>query len=210
MELTTHATSIANGDLDRLPGTTVTVNPALARFQFRARNHPDRLQPQPPGHASYSPVTWRFLARALPVRLKETAMHPIITHDLMKARTSDLHRQAGRDALSLAARRARQAPTKKSTPFMPAHATAELIRHVLTALPGGRRPSQVPDRGGKHQPSALSGHRTSPASCPGGPPAAGNSGRPARLASTGRRAHPVPPGGDCPPLQLSEVMARYL
>ena len=83
-------------------------------------------------------------------------MHPIITRDLMKARTSDLHRQAGRDALSLAARRARQAPTKKSTPFMPAHATAELIRHVLTLL-GARRPSQVPDRGGKHQPSALSG-----------------------------------------------------
>ncbi len=37
-----HVTSIANGvDLDRLPGTinAVTVNPALARFQFRARNH---------------------------------------------------------------------------------------------------------------------------------------------------------------------------
>jgi len=83
-------------------------------------------------------------------------MHPIITRDLMKARTSDLHRQAGRDALSLAARRARQAPAKKSTPFMPAHATAELIRRVLTLL-GARRPSQVPDRGGKHQPSALSG-----------------------------------------------------
>ena len=41
-------------------------------------------------------------------------MHPIITRDLMKARTSDLHRQAGRDALSLAARRARQAPAKKN------------------------------------------------------------------------------------------------
>jgi hypothetical protein len=35
-------------------------------------------------------------------------MHPIITLDLMKARASDLHRQAGRDALSLAARRADQ------------------------------------------------------------------------------------------------------
>jgi hypothetical protein len=87
---------------------------------------------------------------------QETAMHPIITLDLMKARASDLHRQAGRDALSLAAHRARQAPTKKTTRFMPAHATAELIRHVLT-LPGARRPSQVPDPGGKHQPSALSG-----------------------------------------------------
>ena len=47
-------------------------------------------------------------------------MHPIITLDLMKTRASDLHRQAGRDTLSLAARGARQAPTKKSAPFMPA------------------------------------------------------------------------------------------
>ena len=37
-------------------------------------------------------------------------MHPIILHDLTKARTSDLHRQAETAALSLAARRARQAP----------------------------------------------------------------------------------------------------
>ena len=36
-------------------------------------------------------------------------MHPIILHELVKAHTSDLHRQAGRDAPSLAARRARQA-----------------------------------------------------------------------------------------------------
>ncbi len=37
-----HATSIVNGvDLDRLTGTidAVAANPALARFQFRARNH---------------------------------------------------------------------------------------------------------------------------------------------------------------------------
>ena len=37
-----HATSTVNGvDLDRLSGTidAVTANPALARFQFRARNH---------------------------------------------------------------------------------------------------------------------------------------------------------------------------
>ena len=37
-------------------------------------------------------------------------MHPNILHDLAKARASDLHRQAERDALSLAARRVRQAP----------------------------------------------------------------------------------------------------
>ena len=49
-------------------------------------------------------------------------MHPIIMRDLMKARTSDLHRQAERAALSRAARRARQAPARKSMPFMPARA----------------------------------------------------------------------------------------
>jgi hypothetical protein len=70
-------------------------------------------------------------------------MHPIILHDLTKAHTSDLHRQAERDALSLAARRARQAPARKSRSFMPAHATAELIRRVLTLL-GTRRASQTP------------------------------------------------------------------
>ena len=70
-------------------------------------------------------------------------MHPIILHDLTKAHTSDLHRQAGRDALRRAARRARQAPAKKSTPFMPAHTTAGLIRRVLTLL-GARRPDRYP------------------------------------------------------------------
>jgi hypothetical protein len=70
-------------------------------------------------------------------------MHPIILHDLTKAHTSDLRRQAERDALSLAARRARRASAQKSTSFMPAHATAELIGRVLTLL-GARRPSQTP------------------------------------------------------------------
>ena len=37
-------------------------------------------------------------------------MHATILHDLATAHISDLHRQAGTDALSLAARRARQAP----------------------------------------------------------------------------------------------------
>ena len=68
-------------------------------------------------------------------------MHPIILHDLTKAHTSELRRQAGRDVLCRAARRARQAPAKKSTPFMPAHTTAELIRRVLTLL-GARRPER--------------------------------------------------------------------
>ena len=70
-------------------------------------------------------------------------MHPIIMHDLIKARTSDLRRQAECDALGRAARRARPAPATKSRPFMPAHATAELIRRVLTLL-GARRPGRYP------------------------------------------------------------------
>jgi hypothetical protein len=70
-------------------------------------------------------------------------MHPIILHDLTKARTSDLHRQAERDRLSLAAGRARQAPAQHSAPFMPVHTTAALIRRVLTLL-GARTPSQAP------------------------------------------------------------------
>ena len=69
-------------------------------------------------------------------------MHPIILHDLVKARTSDLHRQAERDALGLAARRARHA-AEQSTPVMPAHRTAALIRRMLTLL-GARRPRRYP------------------------------------------------------------------
>ena len=69
-------------------------------------------------------------------------MHPIILHDLTKAHTSDLHRQAERDAL--ASRPPRPASAgQKSTPFMPAHTTAELIRRVLTLL-GARRPERYP------------------------------------------------------------------
>ena len=70
-------------------------------------------------------------------------MNPTILHDLTKAHTSDLHRQAERDALSRAARRARQAPAKHSPPFLPAHTTAQLIRRVLTLL-GARRPERYP------------------------------------------------------------------
>jgi hypothetical protein len=69
-------------------------------------------------------------------------MYPTIQHDLVKAHTDDLHRQAGRDTLSLAARRARHAPAKTSTPFTPAHLAAELIRRVLTLL-GARRPERT-------------------------------------------------------------------
>ena len=69
-------------------------------------------------------------------------MHPTILHDLAKAHTSDLHRQAETAALSRAARRARQAPAD-SPPFLPAHTTAQLIRRVLTLL-GARRPERYP------------------------------------------------------------------
>ena len=70
-------------------------------------------------------------------------MHPIIMRELMKARTSDWHRQAEGDALGRAARRARQAPAEHSTPFMPAHTTAALIRRVLTLLGARGRSPQL-------------------------------------------------------------------
>jgi len=68
-------------------------------------------------------------------------MYPTIQHALVQAHTDDLHRQAGRDTLRRAACRARHAPAKTSTPFTPAHTTAELIRRVLTLL-GARRPER--------------------------------------------------------------------
>ena len=70
-------------------------------------------------------------------------MHPTIQHDLVQARTDDLHRQAGRDTLRRAARRARHAPAETSTPFTPAHTIAELTRRGQTLL-RSRRPSPLP------------------------------------------------------------------
>ena len=70
-------------------------------------------------------------------------MHPIISRELMKARTSDWHRQAEHEALRRAARRARHAPAKHGTLFRPAHTAAALIRRVLTRL-GARRPGRYP------------------------------------------------------------------
>ena len=70
-------------------------------------------------------------------------MHTTIQHDLVQAHTDELHRQAGRDTLRLAARRARHAPATTSTPFPPAHTAAGLIRRVLTLL-GARRPGRYP------------------------------------------------------------------
>ena len=70
-------------------------------------------------------------------------MPAIIAHDLVKAHISDLHRQAGRDALSRAGRRARRARARQGTPFMLARRIVSLIRRVLTLL-GARKPSQAP------------------------------------------------------------------
>ena len=108
------------------PATTITdVAPAapISRYQTKPR-------------APAWPLATHFLTT-----VEETAMHTIIMHDLVQAHTDELHRQAGRDTLSLAARRARHAPAKTSTPFTPAHTTAELIRRVLTLL-GARRPER--------------------------------------------------------------------
>ena len=110
------------------PATTITdVAPAapISRYQTKPR-------------APAWPLATHFLTT-----VKETAMHPIIMHDLVQARTDDLHRQAGRDTLRRAACRARHAPAQHGTPFMPAHITAALIRRVLTLL-GARRPSPAP------------------------------------------------------------------
>ena len=78
-------------------------------------------------------------------------MNSTILHDLATAHISDLHRQAGTDALSLAARRARQAPATKSTPFMPAHTTASSSAACSPcSVPAG--PRKRPDRGASTSP----------------------------------------------------------
>ena len=71
-------------------------------------------------------------------------MHPMVLHDLAKARTSatctarpDATRWAEPPAAPGKRRR------KQGTPFMPAQRTAELIRRVLTLL-GARRPERYP------------------------------------------------------------------
>jgi hypothetical protein len=70
-------------------------------------------------------------------------MHPGIHHEIAQARIADLHRQAERDALALAACRTRRAPAKQNAHFMPSHVIAELTRRVLTLL-GARRLSPAP------------------------------------------------------------------
>ena len=111
--------------------------PALADARQRDHDAIGNFLPDQHGHARL-PFGDPFLST-----LKETAMHPIISRELMKARTSDWHRQAEHEALARAAGRARHAPAKHSKVFMPAHTAAALIPRVLTLL-GARRPGRSP------------------------------------------------------------------
>jgi hypothetical protein len=64
-------------------------------------------------------------------------MHPAISYQLARARITDLHRQAQRDALASAAQRARRAQRRPSE--QPAHALPTLgLRRALTVLLGRR------------------------------------------------------------------------
>jgi hypothetical protein len=60
-------------------------------------------------------------------------MHPLISYELAKARVSDLHRQAQRDALARAAHRARRARTRRPGHPAPGHPSVA-VRRLLTAL----------------------------------------------------------------------------
>jgi hypothetical protein len=59
-------------------------------------------------------------------------MHPTVSYELMQARIADLHRQAQRDALARAARRARRPPRQQSGLYGPS--LPAIRRWVLTVL----------------------------------------------------------------------------
>ena len=59
-------------------------------------------------------------------------MDPTLSHELAKARIADLHRQAQRDTLARAARKARRARTHR--PGHPPTGYPAVIRRLLTAL----------------------------------------------------------------------------
>jgi hypothetical protein len=61
-------------------------------------------------------------------------MHSAISYELAKARAADLYRQAERDTLARAARRARSAQTRQGPSPVPRHPSAGLARRVLTLL----------------------------------------------------------------------------
>ena len=59
-------------------------------------------------------------------------MYPLSSYELAKAQVADRHRQAQRDTLARAARRARRARTHP--PGRPAPARPTAVRRLLTAL----------------------------------------------------------------------------
>lgn len=60
-------------------------------------------------------------------------MYPLSSYELAQARAADLRRQAQRDALARAARRARHTHTHRPGHPAPAHLSAA-VRRLLTAL----------------------------------------------------------------------------
>jgi len=77
-------------------------------------------------------------------------MSPIMTAELTNSRMADLRRQAERDRMLQAARRARRGNSGRGTPAAPSHPAGRLVRRALAAL-GTRSPRpatvtrQVPD-----------------------------------------------------------------
>jgi hypothetical protein len=61
-------------------------------------------------------------------------MHSSISYELVKARSADFHRQAERDALVQAARRARRMGREHGQTFLPRNAITNFTRRVLTML----------------------------------------------------------------------------
>jgi hypothetical protein len=66
-------------------------------------------------------------------------MHPTISYELAKARIADLHRQAERDRIAHAARRARRTQSRHNRP---AHPASVLARRMLALLAPRPAPSQ--------------------------------------------------------------------
>jgi len=75
-------------------------------------------------------------------------MHPLIAHEVAKARIADWHRQAERDRLARAARLTGRKPHRH---FAPGHLTAVLARRLRAVLasrslrPASSQPAQAPE-----------------------------------------------------------------
>jgi hypothetical protein len=63
-----------------------------------------------------------------------TAMHPLTQYDLIKAQVADLHRQAERDGLGHAGRRARRARRERGRHPVLSHPATTLVRRALAAV----------------------------------------------------------------------------